>query len=180
MDVLMVIAPQGFRDEEFSIPYEALVDAGHHVTVASTRVGECSGVHGAKAAAELALHEVRVEDFDGAVFVGGPGMRDLFNNAAAHRIIRALTAVQKVVAAICIAPAILARAGVLSGRLATVFPSEEQVLSDSGARLRSAGVVEDGRLITASGPEHARSFAEHIVSALKAQASAQKPRPRNE
>jgi len=71
-----------------------------------------------------------------------------------------------VVGAICIAPGILARAGILKGRKATVFPSEIEALKRNGAFYTALPVVIDGRIVTASGPEAAEEFGKALVKTL--------------
>ena len=72
----------------------------------------------------------------------------------------------KLVASICSAGGILANAGILKGRKATVFPAEIALIKSKGAVYTDTGVVVDGNLVTADGPEHAKIFGEAIVKAL--------------
>ena len=74
----------------------------------------------------------------------------------------------KPVGAICIAPCILAKAGVLKGRRATVFPGKEytDILREGGATVVRAAVVEDGLLVTANGPNAAARFGDALIRAL--------------
>ena len=115
MKVVMVVAQQGFRDEEFSKPRSALEGAGHTVVVASEDVGLCTGINGATVMATVALKDVAPEAFEGVVFVGGPGARALFDDKSAHHLAVEMSRAGKLVGAICVAPVILARAGVLAG-----------------------------------------------------------------
>ncbi|MDD1666685.1 MAG: DJ-1/PfpI family protein, partial [Methanomicrobiales archaeon] len=71
-------------------------------------------------------------------------------------------------AAICLSPVVLARAGVLSGKKATVFRTADSVaeMRKGGADLRGEPVVVDGRFVTANGPAVARRFGEAVVSGL--------------
>jgi protease I len=73
----------------------------------------------------------------------------------------------KIVAAICLAPAILAKAGLLSGVKATCTPDEEENLVAGGAEYTGAPVEVDGKIVTGSGPDAARRFGEKIVELLK-------------
>ena len=72
------------------------------------------------------------------------------------------------VAAICLSPVVLARAGLLKGREATVFPTPEALeeLENGGAIYVKQGVVVSGRVITANGPQSAQDFALAICQAL--------------
>jgi protease I len=74
----------------------------------------------------------------------------------------------KVVAAICLAPAVLARAGILKGKKATYYesPASFREMKIGGAVLTNAPVVKDGRIITANGPTASQAFADAIVKAL--------------
>jgi protease I len=49
MKVLIVIAPEKFRDEELAEPVAALKATGIGYDIASTRRGTCTGMLGAKA-----------------------------------------------------------------------------------------------------------------------------------
>jgi protease I len=173
MDILMVVAQDRFRDEEFQAPLQALEAAGHRVIVVSQRAGQCTGTGGTLAFAVMSLAEVHADRFDGAVFVGGPGARALFDDADAHRIALELSRAGRLVGAICIAPVILARAGVLIGRRAAVFPAEREALLSRKALPVKEDVVVDGKVVTASGPRYAEAFGAALVEVL----SMQRPRP---
>ena len=174
--ILMVIAPGDFRDEELAAPRRIMENAGAAVTLASTTREEVRGMLGMKVKPDKLLKEVRAADFDGLVFVGGVGAQALFEDPDAHRLAREGVEKHKIVSAICIAPCILARAGVLRDRPATVWPGKEfvRILEQNGAHVRRESVVEDGRLITANGPEVAQEFGETLVKALAAASAAEK------
>lgn len=169
MEILMVVAQREFRDEEFVEPKNALEAAGHRVTIASKAVGPCTGTKGSAVRATVALSEARATRYDGAVFIGGEGARTLFDDPAAHRIAMELSRAGKVLGAICIAPVILARAGVLVGKKATVFPTEMESLKARHAVAKQQEVVIDGKLVTASSPAHARAFGAALVQVLTLQ-----------
>ncbi len=166
MNVLMVVAPVEFRDEELLDPKDALEDAGHHVTVGSLTVGKCSGVKGTQVPATVALKDARADDYGALVFVGGEGARVLFDDPSAQRLARDMVKQQKIVAAICIAPVILARAGVLVHRHVSVFPTERIEIAEAGAFPVSTPVTVDGNLVTANGPVAAKAFGAQLVSMI--------------
>ena len=70
----------------------------------------------------------------------------------------------KPIAAICAAPMVLGKLGLLKGRKATCYPSFEQYLE--GAECVSEPVVRDGNIITGMGPGAAMEFALAIVDLL--------------
>lgn len=158
---LIVIAQQGFQDQEYAGTRKGLEDAGYVITVASTQAGLCTGKFGGKEQASLALKDVDVSTFEKIAFIGGPGAAALADNEEAKRIARDAVSQGKILGAICIAPTILARAGVLKGKRATVWDSGgEQVslLEEEGAVYTGEDVTVDGKIVTGNGPAAAEEF----------------------
>ena len=164
--VLMVIAPEQFRDEEYERPKTVLEERGAQTVTASVAPGPCRGKLGLVTRAEVGLFDVDPADYAAVVFVGGGGSKVFFDDLDAHRIARAAHASGDVVAAICVAPSTLARAGLLDGRSATAFETQEQDLESHGAKYTGAAVEIDGRIVTANGPDAATAFGEAIADAL--------------
>jgi protease I len=163
----MIIAPERFRDEELFITREELEDAGHKTVIASARKGKCPGSRGGFATATLSLEEVRASDYDAAVFVGGGGSKVYFGNVDALRIAREIHAQRKVLAAICLAPVILANAGVLKGKRATVAGTEAKTIVSRGAEYTGPGVTVDGNIVTGNAPKASRTFGQKINELLR-------------
>lgn len=163
---LMVIAQQDFRDEELFTPKEALTKAGVSVTVAGAAKGSATGMLGGTADVELALADAKVDDYDAIIFVGGTGAQTFFEDETALQLAKDAVAKGKVVGAICIAPSILANAGVLKGKKATCYQSESDNLKSKGAECAADPVVQDGKIITADGPESAGPFGQKLIEAL--------------
>jgi len=164
--ILMVIAPDGFRDEELLVPQRVLQDRGARVVVASRTTETCKGMLGAEVTPDIALDQVQGADYAAVVFVGGSGAKTYFEDAKARGLARAAWKADRVVAAICIAPGILAREGLLKGRAATAWKSEQATLREHGARVLDVPVVRDERLVTANGPQAAEQFGRAITEAL--------------
>ncbi len=165
-NILIIIPPERFRDEELFHPLEEFKKAGHEVVIASTHTGTCPGSRGGFAQAEILLEEADITQFDAVMFVGGGGATVLFDNPQAHRIAHEMAAQQKIVAAICLAPVILAHAGVLTDKKATVSGQKAAEIESLGAVYTGPGVTVDGRLITANAPKASRQFAQKICEAL--------------
>ena len=167
MKALLIIAPQNFRDEELFHTKEELERAGVEVVIASAKRGKIKGMLGGTAEAELPLKEVDVRKYDAIVFIGGVGASAYYEDPVAHRIAREASETGKVVAAICIAPGILAKAGVLKGKKATIWDGDfVRILETGGAKYTGASVEVDGKIITANGPAAARKFGQAIAKAL--------------
>ena len=164
--VLMIVAPKNFRDEELLRPKEILEKAKANVTIASKGVKTAKGMFGSTISVDLDLAEANVKDYDAIVFVGGTGAEVYFNDPQALKIAKEAYEQGKVVAAICIAPSILANAGILEGKKATAFPSEASNLEAKGAIYTGEAVTVEGKIITAKGPEAAVQFGNAIAKLL--------------
>ncbi|MFA5352455.1 MAG: DJ-1/PfpI family protein [Candidatus Gracilibacteria bacterium] len=165
---LFIIAPENFRDEELFHPLAVLEKAGITNTIASREAGKCIGSKGGEIEAQIGINQINAEDFDAIIFIGGGGSEIYFEDAAAHLIAQKAFTSGKIVAAICAAPVILAKAGILRGKKATCFPAEEfeKALEENGAILTRSDVEIDGKIITANGPKSATAFGEEIVKKL--------------
>jgi len=166
--IAMIIAESAFRDEEFLVPKGIFEKNGIEVTVASTSLAEARGSLGAKVKPDILVKDINVEDFAALVFVGGGGASQYWDDPLSHKLAQDALNGNRIVAAICIAPVTLARAGILKGRRATVFPDEAQELEAEGVNYTGAAVEKDGNIITASGPAAAKAFAEEIIKAINA------------
>lgn len=165
--VLMIIASQNFRDEEYAKPKEILSQAGYEITVASSRTGEIRGMLGMTAQADITIEQANPDDYDAIIFVGGSGASEYWNDPTAHKIAQDGVKLDKVVAAICIAPLTLGKAGVLKGKKACAFPSVISDLAQTGASITRSEVTVDGNIVTAQGPEAAEKFGHKILELLK-------------
>jgi protease I len=163
---LLVIAPSVFRDEEYAQPKTVLESRGVKVVTASTVPGEAIGKLGMHATAGLSVADAAEKPWDAVVFVGGAGASVFFDDQDAHALAKHQLDRGDVLAAICIAPSTLARAGLLKGVRATAFPDREDDLKAHGALWTGERVTVDGRIITGNGPEAATSFGEAVADAL--------------
>jgi protease I len=166
-NVLMVIAAERFQDEEFAQSYNLLTKLGASVKLACSRKGTAKGIFGRQLTPDFLIGECKADDFDAIVFIGGPGATEYFNNSDAHALARAAISNARVLGAICIAPVTLANAGVLKGKKATVFSSEQDQLVSQGAVFIRQNVVVDGKIVTAAGPQAAREFAETLARLMQ-------------
>ena len=167
--IVMVIAQNAFRDEEFEVPFKYF-EGRALVTVASTKLGSITGMLGHKAEAQALLKDIDIDKLDALVFVGGAGARQYWMDPVAHKLVRGAVARGKVLGAICISPVTLAYAGVLRGKRATVWVSERSRLIAKGARYTGEDVTVDGLIVTANGPPAAQKFAETILKLVTEQA----------
>lgn len=167
--VLMIVAQEGFRDEELLVPKEILDREGHTVKVASLTRSKASGSKGAVVLPDMAVYEANPTYFDAIVIVGGPGSPVLAKTKEVVDLVEKAYKAGKIVAAICLGPMTLAAAGVLSDKRATVYPSKDGIgaVRDGGAKYASEPVIVDGSVITADSPQSAGEFGSAIAEKLK-------------
>ena len=165
-NILMVIASTNFRDEEYAEPRKVLEDAGAHVTVACSSLNTAKGKLGLEVKPDILISNVKESDYDGIVFVGGGGSKEYFDSPIAHKLAQNFYSKGKLTSAICIAPAILANAGLLKDKKATSFPASEETLKTKGAVFTGGEVERDGTIVTGVGPEAAKKFGEKLVEVL--------------
>jgi len=162
---LFIIAQKDFRDEELLRPKRILENAGIVVEVASITTELARGVLGAEVMPDLAVEDANADDYEYIVIVGGPGSPSLLN----YPEVLDLVSNAKNTAAICLGPMVLAKAGVLEGKRATVFKTSESVaaLEEGGATFVDQSLVVDGSLVTANSPQAAEQFGEKLVEMIK-------------
>ncbi|HID32875.1 MAG TPA: DJ-1/PfpI family protein [bacterium (Candidatus Stahlbacteria)] len=165
--ILMVIAHEGFRDEELLIPKETFTKAGYQVDVASTDTGYAVGMLGAKVKPDLLISEAAESLYVALVLVGGVGAKDLFTDTILHKLVCSFHDRGKLTGAICLAPIILARAGILKGKRATVWAGAKKDLIRFGASYVDTDVTIDSSIVTGSGPNAAEQFSLKILDLLK-------------
>lgn len=127
---------------------------------------EVVGAHNITFLADALASEVDYDELDGIVLPGGmPGTLRLGADAVVDKVIKEFAANGKLVSAICAAPSVLGKAGVLAGKRVTCYPGFEDKLS--GADGCEDEVVVDGNVITSRGMGTAIPFALSIVRYLK-------------
>lgn len=170
--VLMVVAFRDFRDEELFTPKQVLENEGIEVKLASDQKGIAIGADGGEANIDYLISEVNIDDFSAIIFVGGPGCLSHLDNEQSYHLLKEAKEKDKIIAAICISPVILAKAGILEGKRATVWSSPLEktpinILKENGAIYEEEMVVVNEKIITANGPAAAKEFGKTILEILK-------------
>jgi protease I len=170
MKALFIIAQQGYQDWEYETPKQILENEAVRVITASTSIGIAQGSLGGKASVSLTLDKVDVSDYDAIVFIGGPGAVKYQQDPGALSIAKQANQQKKIIGAICIAPTILACAGILKGKRATVWNKDgkqQSLLESKGAVYTGESVTIDNNIITANGPQAAKEFGEAVLNILQ-------------
>lgn len=168
VEMMRVLVPlaEGFEEIEAISVIDILRRAEIEVVTAGLKEGLAEGSHKVKVLPDTTLEKVDWHDFDGLVLPGGaPGFVNLGNDQRILDLAREMNRAGKCVAAICAAPSVLIKAGVLQGRKATVSPSGKAQVQ-ACADFREDRVVVDKNLITSRAPGTALEFALKLVEAL--------------
>lgn len=172
--IAMIIGPIGYQDTEFNTPYNYFIKHDAQVDVYSTKKGIAKGVFGAEFNVTHVLDELDVGVYDAIVFIGGPGTKLVRDDNNSLFIAKNAIKENKILAAICWSPTILAKAGVLDKKKATVWQGIDPefnmrtsaYLEKKGAKYTGTEVTIDGNIVTANGPMAAERYAEAIWKKL--------------
>jgi 4-methyl-5(b-hydroxyethyl)-thiazole monophosphate biosynthesis len=170
---VMVPFAEGFEEVEALTIVDVLRRAGIQVDTVGLISSVINSAHGIRIMVDKRLSEVTQTDYDAIILPGGnPGYINLGRSAQLIEMIKKFNSQNKVIGAICGAPSILAKEGLLDNKKATIYPGNEKVL----AYPRDKPVVIDGNIITSQGPGTAMEFAIKIVEKLLGLDKAQKLR----
>ncbi|WP_324262551.1 type 1 glutamine amidotransferase domain-containing protein [Altererythrobacter sp. H2] len=176
MSRVLIMATNGFEQSELTGPRERLEQAGIETRVASPERGEIRGWQdkdwGEAVTVDLSLDKIDVGDYDALLLPGGQMNPDILRmDDRAIGVVNDFAEADKIIAAICHAPWLLAEAGLLEGRIVTSWPSIRTDLINAGADVVDRDVVEDGNLITSRKPDDVPAFSEALIARLRLEQS---------
>lgn len=165
--MIYVFLANGFEEIEALAPVDFLKRAGFDVVLVGVGEDVVRGAHGIKVSSDIRIEDAALGDFlEGIILPGGmPGAENLNNSQLVQKAIDYCNENDKIIGAICAAPFILGRKGLLKGKNATCFPGFEDELV--GANLVESGVIIDGKIVTAKGAGVAWEFGAAICSIIK-------------
>lgn len=169
-----VFLADGFEEIEGLTVVDLLRRAEVEVTTVSiTKILTIHGAHGIDVQADKLFDEVEYDKQDMAVLPGGmPGTLHLGEHAGVKDVLEQFYQEKKFIAAICAAPSILGKYGMLEGRKATSYPGFEEALL--GAEYVYDEVAVDGFVITSRGMGTAIAFSLALIEKLKGKEQAEK------
>jgi protease I len=112
------------------------------------------------------LRDIKMHDYDGICFIGGVGCIQYWHDKEVHNLAVGASRAGSLLGAICLAPVILANAGLLKGKRVTGYPSAKSYLKKKGAIYSGIMVEADSNIVTAKDPEAAKAFALKICEIL--------------
>jgi protease I len=165
--ILIFLSATSFSEEEYLIIKKVFLNAGKRIFITSDSHSVCSGNNGLKVKADTDFYNVNDKNFSAVVLIGGKGNKDYWGNEQLHNIVNNFKRSGKIVAAICSAPVILARAGLLSKIPATCWYEDKNELINLGVEYKDRSIIAENAIVTADGPRSAEQFAETILNMIK-------------
>lgn len=160
--MIVVLLANGFEEIEALTPIDVLRRAGHTVISCGLCGKEVKGSHGIPVIADATPEDIDLTKVTMAIFPGGmPGATNIDAHPFTDILVDAVIKNDGKLAAICAAPLVLGRRGLLKGKRATCYPGFEDELI--GADVCGVGVVTDGNVTTAKGMGVALDFAKELV-----------------
>ena len=168
MTKALVLLATGFEEIEAVTIVDILRRGNITVTTAGFKPNSTQGAHKIKIIPDKSVDEVSANEFDAIICPGGsPGYINLRKDSRIIQIIKNAYNQNKLVAAICAAPAVLSDARILEDKNCTIYPGMENELIKGGGNPKPDNVVVDGNIITSKGPATALEFALKLVEMLE-------------
>ena len=167
MASVLVPLAQGCEELEAVTVVDLLRRAGIEVVTAGLDAQPVTASRGMTLLPDMTLEMALQQSFDMVVLPGGlPGAEHLGDDPRVIRLLQEMAASDAYTAAICAAPRVLARAGLLDGKRATSYPGALDIEAVPGIEYLETAVVTDGRVITSRGPGTAMDFALVLIETL--------------
>lgn len=162
----------GFEDSEFRKPYDALVKAGHVVTIIGAEAGEdISGKQGKEEVrADKGIGEVNPRDYDLLFIPGGYSPDHLRADGRFVKFVRDFDDSKRPIAAVCHGPQLMMTAGIVhEGRTLTAWKTIQDDLKCTGAEVKDEPVVIDGNWVTSRQPDDLDRFSQAVLDRVQRQ-----------
>lgn len=163
--MVLVLLADGFEEVEALFPVDLLRRAGLTVKTVGITGKTVEGSHGIRVECDIIPSEIDYKEVKAVILPGGlPGTENLDASPVTNKLLETVLRAGGHVGAICAAPTVLGRRGLLKNKKATSYPGFERELF--GATRASEGVVTDGNITTARSVGVAKEFAKELVRVL--------------
>ena len=166
MSKILIIAAPGFEETETVVPCDIWRRLKFEVTLAGLDDMQIIGAHGIVIESDALLDEVKELEYDALFLPGGmPGSVNLRDDERVCTLVKKMAQQGKVVSAVCAAPMVLSKCGILNGKRFTMYPGMNTFLSGSDVPQTDL-VAVDGNIVTGKGPGAVFEFAAAVASVL--------------
>lgn len=170
--MIYMFLANGFEEIEALLPLDLMRRVGLEVTTVGIGGKDITGSHGITVKADITDSDLADNAPECVILPGGmPGTKNLDASPVVHKALDDALENNSLICAICAAPMILGKRGILRGKKATCFPGFEEYLEGATVGGRA---VRDGQVITGVGMGAALEFGIEIVAALKGREEAEK------
>ncbi|MBE6564601.1 MAG: DJ-1/PfpI family protein [Ruminococcaceae bacterium] len=174
--MIYLMLANGFEESEALVSWDMLLRAGNEVKLVSiTDSLTVQGTHGLETQADMTVIQALAlqEKAQAIVLPGGlPGADNLYESGDCRRLIERVYGDGGLMCAICAAPSVYGRMGLLRGVKATCYPSFERFLE--GAVFTDERVTLDGRFLTAKAMGCTAEFALEAIRVLNGEQTAER------
>jgi len=162
----LVLVAEGFEEIEVTTIVDVLRRGGVEVTMAGLGSEIIKGAHGIAIQTETTVDSIRGTDFEMLILPGGqPGTDNLMADQNVLNMVEEAFARGRYLSAICAAPLVLAKCGILEGKNATCYPACKEGLQGANY-IEDQNVVTDGNITTSRGPNTAMEFSLRLIEIL--------------
>ena len=163
--VYILLAP-GFEEMEALVPADLLRRAGLQVALVSLEGEYVPGGHNIVVKADLELAQVSVDDLELLMLPGGGvGVANLGNDPRVEALVKQVAASGKKLSAICAAPSLLSKWGLLAGRQAVCYPTWADKIADADF-LPGEKLAVDGDIVTGQAAGASFEFGLKLIEVL--------------
>jgi len=167
MPKVLVPIALGSEDLEAVTIIDLLRRAEFDVVVAGLTHGTIEMARGTKIVPDMSIDDALEDDYDMIAMPGGlPGAHHLRDDDRIIQRVKDMAAAGNYTCAVCAAPIVLAKAGVLEGKKATSFPGFLDQMDLPNTEVTGSPLEHDGKVITSRGPGTAMDFALELIEAL--------------
>ena len=171
----ILLAP-GFEEMEALVPADLLRRAGVEVALVGVSGEIVPGGHDIAVKADLPLSEVKMEDMEGVMLPGGGvGVANLGSDSGVEALVKEAAAQDKLVSAICAAPSLLSKWGLLEGKQAVCYPSWKDKIADA-CYLPGEKLAVEGKTVTGQAAGASFEFGLKLIEALRGADTARRVR----
>lgn len=162
---VLILLADGFEEIEMTVPVDIFRRLGINVCLAGIENEKVIGAHDIVYNADTCLKKLNTKDFDAVLLPGGmPGAKNLQNSQSVIQLVKDFNSKEKLMCAICAAPIVFGKAGILENKTVTCYPGFETELGNVNYTSRLC--EHDGNIITGKGPGAAFAFTREIAETL--------------